>query len=305
MKAVVYERFGGPEVLRIVDVPKPEPRRGEVLVRVRAAAINPIDWKIRTGSLSFVAGRKFPKRTGIDFAGVIEACGEGIVGLRPGDAVLGLAKALRPAHGSFADWCVANAEFVLRKPPRLTDAEAASVPIAGLSALQSLRNCGVGAGSKVMLTGASGGLGTYAIQIARTHGAHVTAVCSTHGVDICRKLGADIVVDRTKEDPLASRGLFDAIIDFASVYSFSRCRPLSTVWAQVRTKFFGARKAHALMMKRSAGDLKELGTLIAAGSVTPVVSRVYAFREEEVREMHRASETGHTIGKLVVEISGG
>ncbi|HUG12252.1 MAG TPA: NAD(P)-dependent alcohol dehydrogenase [Opitutaceae bacterium] len=318
MKAILYERFGGPEVLRMANVATPELRKGELLVRIRAAAMNPVDWKIRTGAMKFVSGRKFPRRSGIDFSGVVEACGSAVVGLRPGDPVLGLSEPMNASQGSFAEKCVTRADHVLRKPERLRDIEAAAAPVAGLSALQSLRHCRVGAGKRVLLIGASGGVGTFAIQIAKVLGAHVTAVCGPHGVELCYKLGADLVIDRTREDPLKSRLLYDAILDLAPAHSFSSCRHLLSsdgaylstlpsidgIWGRAWTSLFSARRVRMLILKPSAGDLKELGTMLAAGSVTPSVCRVFPFTEEGVQEMNRVAEAGHTLGKLAMEMPG-
>jgi NADPH:quinone reductase-like Zn-dependent oxidoreductase len=319
MKAIIYDRFGGPEVLAMRDVAGGEPRRGEVTVRVRAAAMNPLDWKIRSGEMAFFAGRKFPRRSGIDFSGVIEACGPGVVGLKPGDAILGHTKPTDHRQGSFAETCIARADHVLRKPQCLSDIEAAASPIAGLSALQALRHCKVGADRRVMLIGASGGVGTFAIQIAKALGAHVTAVCRPHGVQLCTELGADVVLDRTQENPLASRHLYDAVLDLAPAHSFSACRHLlaskgvylSTlpsadgIWSQAWTTLLGSRRVRMLMLKPNAGDLKELGTMLATGTVKPHVSRVFAFSEADVRELHRVAEEGHVLGKLAVQVQGG
>jgi len=318
MKAVIYEQFGDPEVLRLREVGEPVPGRGELLVRIRAASVNPLDWKIRSGTMKFLAGRKFPKRTGIDFCGVVEACGPNVVGLKPGDEILGETNPFNPACGTMAEKCVARADWVLRKPERLSAAQAASAPGAGLSALQALRLCGVGRGKRILLIGASGGLGTFAIQIAKAHGAHVTAVCSTYGVELSRKLGADAVIDRSLENPLKDTGIYDAVLDLAAIYSFADCRHLvafdgiylhtmpgaGTLWSQFWTRLFSAQKAKVLIMKPTAGDLKELGTLMADGSVTPVVSRTFPFGEEQAREMHRISEDGHVLGKLAMQMPG-
>lgn len=314
MKAILYDRFGGPDVLEMRELPGREPAQGEVVVRVHAAAINPLDWKIRAGEMKLVAGRKFPRRSGVDFSGVVEACGPGVVGLKPGDPVLGHTAAMDHTQGSFAETCVTRAEHVLRKPERLSHVEAAAAPLAGLSALQSLRHCKVGAGTKVLLIGASGGVGTFAIQIAKAFGAHVTAVCGPRGVDLCERLGADTVIDRTREDPLQSRRIYNAVLDLAPAHSFGACRHLlasngsylstlpsaANIWSQTWTTLFGSRRVRMLILKPSAGDLKELGTMLASGAVAPMVSRKFSFNEESVREMHRLSQQGHTIGKLVV-----
>lgn len=316
MKAITYARFGGPEVLCMREVADPVAGRGELVVRIRAAAVNPLDWKIRSGTMNFLAGRKFPKRTGIEFSGVVESCGPDVAGLKPGDEILGETDPFNPARGTFAEKCVAKADWVLRKPARFSNAEAAAAPVAGLSALQALRHCGVGEGTRVLLIGASGGVGTFAIQIAKAHGAHVTAVCSAHGVEISEKLGADVVIDRSRRNPLAGKETYDAVLDLAAVHSFSDCRHLleprgiylhtmpgaGTLWSQFWTLLFSAQKAKVLLMKPTEGDLKELGTLMTSGSVKPIVSRVFPFDEKAAREMHQVSEEGHVIGKLVMEM---
>lgn len=318
MKAITYDRFGGPEVLEMADVAVPGPRKGELLVRVCAAAVNPVDWKIRNGSMTFVAGRKFPRRSGMDFSGVVEACGPGVVGLKPGDSVFGMTAPMDASQGSFAEKCVTRAETVLRKPERLSHVEAASAPLAGLSALQSLRHCKVGAGKNVMLIGASGGVGTFAIQIAKSLGAHVTAVCGPRGVELCASLGADIVIDRTREDPLQSRRIYDAVLDLAPAHSFAVCRHLlsssgsylstlpsaANIWSKTWTTLFGSQRVKLLILKPGAGDLKELGTLLASGAVKPRVSRVFRFTETDVREMHRVAQAGGVLGKLALEMPG-
>ena len=318
MKAVIYERFGGPEVLKITREKTPEPGRNKLLVRVRAASMNPLDWKLRSGKMTILAGRVFPRHLGIDYSGVIEKCGPGVVGLKPGDSVLGHTDLFEPEQGSFAEKCIASAEHAMRKPSRLSDAQAAAVPMAGLSALQSLHRCKVGPKKKVMIIGASGGIGTFAIQIAKALGAHVTAVCRTHGVETCRELGADLVVDRLKDDPLKSRGLFDAILDLPPAHSFLKCRHLLTsrgiylsalpgpgvVFSRVWSRLSGSKGVRMLILRPSAGDLKELGTMLAEGSVKPIVSRTFEFNEENVRQMHRLGQEGKVVGKLVVEMPG-
>lgn len=293
--------------------------RGELVARVRAASLNPLDWKIRAGKMKLVAGRKFPKRTGFDFSGVVESCGPEVAGLKPGDEIFGQTNPFTAGRGTFAEKCVTQSGLVGLKPARLSFAEAATAPCAGLSAMQSLRHCAVGRGSRVLLIGASGGLGLFAIPLAKRLGAHVTAVCSGHGIDLVKRLGADAVIDRQKVNPLAPGQEYDAVLDLAAVHSFTACRHLlaprgiylntmpgaGTIWSQCWTSLFSARKARVLMMKPSAGDLGELGDLMATGAVKPGVGRVFPFDDEAVREMHRLSQDGHVLGKLVLELPAG
>ena len=319
MKAVTYTQFGGPEVLRIADVADPVAGRGELVARVRAAALNPLDWKIRAGKLNLLAGRKFPKGTGFDFSGVVESCGPEVGGFKPGDEIFGQLKPFAAGSGTFAEKCRARATQVVLKPAGLSFAEAAAAPCAGMSALQSLRHCQVGRGSRVLLIGAAGGLGLFAIPLAKRLGAHVTAVCSAPGVELVRRLGADAVIDRQKANPLAPGQEYDAVLDLAAVYTFSACRHLlaprgiylntmpgaGTLWSQCWTGLFSTRKARVLMLKPSVGALGELGALMASGEVRPGVGRIFSFDDASVREMHRLSQDGHVLGKLVLELPAG
>lgn len=315
MKAITYGRYGGPEELRLTDVAAPVAGRDEVVVRVCAASVNPLDWKIRTGRVNLLAGRKFPKRTGFDFAGIVESCGPRVTGFQRGDEVFGQTNPFAAGNGTFAEQCVAPVNKLALKPAGLSFADAAAAPCAGLSSVQSLRQCKVGAGSRVLLIGASGGLGIFAVPLAKRLGAHVTAVCSAHGVDLVRRLGADVVIDRKRSDPLATGQTYDAVLDLAAVYSFGVCRHLlaprgsylntmpgaGTLWSQVWTALFSARKARVLMLNTTAADLVELGELMASGAIKLGARQTFTFGESSVREMHRLSEAGHVIGKLVIE----
>jgi NADPH:quinone reductase-like Zn-dependent oxidoreductase len=316
MKAVTYSRFGGPEVLRMSDEPEPIAGRGELVARVRSAALNPLDWKIRAGAMNLLAGRKFPKGTGFDFSGVVESCGPEVPGFKPGDEIFGQTNPFTSGGGTMAERCVTRSTQVVLKPAGVSFADAAAAPCAGLSALQSLRHCQVGAGSRILLIGASGGLGLFTIPLAKQLGAQVTAVCSAQGIDWVRRLGADIVIDRKSVDPLAPGRAYDAILDLAAVYSFTACRHLlaprgiylntmpgaGTLWSQFWTSLFSAQKSRVLMLKPTAAGLAQLGAFMASGIVKPSVSRTFPFTEVSVREMHQLSQAGHVMGKLVVEL---
>ncbi len=317
MKSITYSRFGGPDVLQMTEGPEPVAGSGELVARVRAAALNPLDWKIRAGMLNMLAGKKFPKHTGYDFSGIVESCGPEVTGFKPGDEIFGQTNPFTAGGGTFAERCVTRATQVVLKPAGVSFAEAAAAPCAGLSAKQSLRHCQVGPASKVLLIGASGGLGLYAIPLAKQLGAHVTAVCSTQGIDWVRRLGADHVIDRKVSDPLAPGSPYDAILDLAAVYSFAKCRHLlaprgiylntmpgaGTLWTQFWTSLVSAQKARVLMLKSTAAELTELGALMATGIVKPTVGRSFPFTAEAVREMHQLSQAGHVMGKLVVELT--
>jgi NADPH:quinone reductase-like Zn-dependent oxidoreductase len=226
MKAIVQERFGPPDVLRLADIDVPEVGAGNVLVRVHAAALNPADWHIlrgdpRVARLMGEVGLRRPKArvAGVDAAGVVEAVGANVRGLRNGDEVLGFCR------GAFAEYALAAADMVVAKPASLTFEQAAAIPIAATTALRGIRDVGgVKAGRQVLVNGASGGVGTYAVQIAAALGAEVTGVCSTHNVELVRSIGAAHVVDYTREDFADGRTKYDVILDNVSSLPLTRLR---------------------------------------------------------------------------------
>ena len=224
MHAIVYHRYGTPDVLEYREIEKPAPGAGEVLVRVQAAAVNPYDWHFLRGTPAFIrvfTGLRRPKspRLGADGAGVVEAAGPGIDRLKPGDKVFGICK------GAFADYACAKGSELALMPPDLPFAQAASVPIAGITALQGLRDCGrVQPGQTVLINGAAGGVGTFAVQIAKTLGATVTGVCSTRNKEMVGSLGADRVIDYTREDFTSSAGRFDVIFDLVGNHALNAIR---------------------------------------------------------------------------------
>jgi NADPH:quinone reductase-like Zn-dependent oxidoreductase len=323
MKAAVYTRYGPPEVLRINDLETPVPKDDEVLLRVRAASVNPYDWHFMRGIPYFLrigAGLLKPKATrlGVDVAGQVEAVGSKVNGFKPGDKVFGTCR------GAFAEYgCACESSFAI-KPDNLSFEQAASIPIAGLTALQSLRDKGhIQSGQKVLINGAAGGVGTFAVQIAKSFGAEVSAVCSTRNVDMVRSVGADHAIDYTREDFTRSGQRYDLIFDLVANHSLRACRrvlnpegiyvvagvgpgksvfallaraivgPLLGVFVSQRFSVFGA--------KLRKEDLTTLGELMGRGKVTPVIDRVY--RLSEVSEAIRYLEQGHARGKVVITVS--
>src|SRR5262245_52051466 len=223
MQAIRFERYGAPpDVLRLEEVDAPDPGEGEVLLRVRAASANPVEWHLVRGEpflLRLITGLRGPKdsKVGGDVAGVVEAVGAGVTGLAPGDAVFGT------ADGSFAELACAKVERLARKPRAITFEQAASIPVAGCTALQALRDHGrLQPVQHVLVIGAAGGVGSFAVQIAKALGAHVTAVCSTTHLDFVRRLGADTVVDYTQEEPSDRYDLVLQIAGYASVAELRR-----------------------------------------------------------------------------------
>src|SRR5450755_4744347 len=224
MKAILYHSYGSPDVLQLEESAKPVVGDNEVMLRVRAASANPLDWHFLRGepyAVRLVAGIARPKdpRLGVDMAGVVEAVGANVTRFHPGDEVFGAGK------GAFSEYACAPESSLVNKPPNLTFEEAAAVPIAAVSALQGLRTAGrVEPGSRVLINGAAGGVGTFAVQIAKSLGAVVTGVCSTTNVDMVRSIGADRVIDYTQEDFTKRGRRYDLILDCVGNHSLSACR---------------------------------------------------------------------------------
>jgi NADPH:quinone reductase-like Zn-dependent oxidoreductase len=334
MKAVLFDRYGSPDVLRLQEIDKPAVNEDDVLVRVHAASANPYDWHFLTGKpyvmRMMISGLFKPKikRLGCDLAGVVEAVGKDVTGFRSGDAVFGSVNGAVPDQpalelGSFAEYvCVAEDHLAL-KPANLTFEEAAAVPLAALTALNGLRDPGrIGPGKKVLINGASGGVGTFAVQIAKFLGAEVTGVCSTRNVDLVRSIGADRVVDYTGDDFTRGGQGYDLIFDLVGNRSLSECmrvlnpdgvylmcfgRPENDwlgpfpqlLGARVRSPFVSPNLVE-LAWHFESEDLRFLGDLLAAGNVTPVLDRSYPL--VEAAEAVRYLEKGHARGKIVVTV---
>jgi NADPH:quinone reductase-like Zn-dependent oxidoreductase len=321
MLAMVQDTYGSAEVLQLRDVDKPAIGDDEVLIRVRAAGVNPADWAIMSG-LPYVArpvyGMRKPKNPvrGTDVAGVVEAVGASVTRFRPGDEVFGW------GVGAYSEYAVAKGTLAL-KPANLTFEQAASVPMAGLVALQALRDHGnVQAGQTVLINGASGGIGTFAVQIARSLGAQVTGVCSTQNMDLVRSIGADHVIDYTVEDFTRSGQHYDFILDNVSNHSLSDLRrALTPTGALVPNgggfdnRWFasGGRVLRAHVLKRSLDrrlrpflvsqsqeDLVVLKELIEAGKITPVIERTYQLSETPQAIAHVGD--GHVRGKVAITV---
>jgi NADPH:quinone reductase-like Zn-dependent oxidoreductase len=324
MKAMVQDRFGPPDVLRLTEVDPPEPGPDEVLVRVAAAALNPYDWHILRGDplvarLMGGMGLRRPaaRVAGVDAAGEVTAVGANVSQVRPGDAVLGF------CDGALAEYARAKADRVVPKPARLSFEQAAAVPMAALTALQGLRDTGaVRAGQRVLVNGAAGGVGTYAVQIATALGADVTGVCSTGNVELVRSLGASHVVDYTSEDFTDGRVRYDVILDNVGNRPLSRLRraltptgtlllngggspghvigALAPMARAVVTDRFVRQRLRPFLSKPDRADLLAVTELIDEDRLTPVIDRTYPLAE--TAEGLRHVERGHTRGKVVITI---
>jgi len=314
MKAIVYERYGSPDVLELRDVDKPCVTGDGVLVRIRAASTNPYDWHFMRAKPLFTRAmfgwfRPKDQRLGADLAGEVEAVGKDVTRFRLGDAVFG------EGAGAFAEYACVPERWLARKPSNLSFEQAAAVPMAAGTALQGLRDSGkIKAGQKVLVLGASGGVGTFAVQIAKALRAEVTGVCSTKNVEMVRKIGADHVVDYTREDFTRGDVRYDLMLDTIGNRSLRACRRVLAPKAVY--VFIGGRMSHlaasmiagpfvsqdvkAVVAKRSSADLEFLSGLIEAGKVTPVIDRTYKL--SEVRNAIGYLEEGHARGKIVITV---
>jgi NADPH:quinone reductase-like Zn-dependent oxidoreductase len=322
MRAMVYDSYGSPDVLELRDVDKPDVADDGVLVRVRAASVNPVDWHTLTGEPYLVrieAGLRKPKRAvlGVDFAGTVEAVGGSVTDFQPGDEVFGA------RNGAFAEYVCAR-KAIAPKPANVTFEQAAAVPVAAISALQGLRDKGhIQDGQQVLINGASGGVGTFAVQIAKSFGAEVTGVCSTRNVETARSIGADHVIDYTQEDFTRTGRQYGLILDVAGNRSWSDCKrvlsdegtlvivggpktnrwigPLGGVIKVRLASVAGSRKVTApFLAKMNSEDMAFLGDLLADGKVTPVIDRRYDL--SEVPEALSYLGEGHAQGKIVINV---
>ncbi|MGH2662361.1 MAG: NAD(P)-dependent alcohol dehydrogenase [Actinomycetota bacterium] len=316
MKAIVQDEYGSPDVLKLREVPKPEIGDDDVLLRVHAASVNPADWHIMRGEPRIMRlgfGFRKPKgpTRGIDVAGTVEAVGKDVKELRPGDEVFGVCDA------AFAEYAVAKENRLGSKPKHITFEQAAAIPVAAHCALQALRNRGkVRPGQRVLINGASGGVGTFTVQIAKTMGAHVTGVCSSRNVDLVRSLGADEVIDYTKEDFTRAGERYDFILDNAGNHSLTDIRRaltrtgtlipnngdsgLGPLFRVALVSPFVRQKLRPFLSKENKDDLVALKELIEAGEVKPVIDRIYELKD--VPEAMRYLEEGHVRGKVVITV---
>lgn len=315
MKAILYREYGSPDVLRLEDVPTPTPKNDEVLIRVRAAAANPLDWRMMRGSpypIRIMVGLPKPRdpRLGVDVAGRIEAVGGNVTEFHPGDEVFG------SCSGAFAEYACGPEKSLASKPAGVAFEQAASAVVGGVTALQGLRDRGrLQRGQSVLINGAAGGVGTFAVQIAKWLGGEVTGVCSTANVDLVRSLGADRVVDYTREDFVRS-GPYDLILDMIGSRSMSEFRraltregTLAVVGGRLRNMLvapivspFVSQRLIPVMAKVRREDLVTLSELLEAGIVRPVIDRTYSLAD--VPDAIRYLEEGHARGKVVIAMDG-
>lgn len=311
MKAVIFRKSGSPDVLEIIEMEKPIIKNDEVLVKVFAASVNPVDVLIRKNRvMSFFANRG-SKITGSDLSGKVVSVGRSVESIKDGDDIFGFRQG-----GATAEYAAISEKKVTIKPVNMTFEEAAAVPLAALTALQALRDKGnISSGQNVLINGASGGVGTYAVQIAKSFGTEVTGVSSTKNLELIKSLGADKVIDYTKEDFTRTNERYDIVLDAVAKSSFSKCKRIlnqrgiyiSTGFSPILfvqvllTSFFGSKKAKAVFVNLNTKDLNILGELIKVGKVKSVIDQSYPMNKTS--EAHIHIENGHTKGKVVITIN--
>ncbi|MFI4967343.1 MAG: NAD(P)-dependent alcohol dehydrogenase [Gammaproteobacteria bacterium] len=318
MKAIVYTAYGSPDVLRLQEVERPVPKDGEVVVKVRAASVNALDRHFMRGTpylARIVTGLRAPKlgRLGVDVAGEVAAVGPGVADLKPGDPVFGTCR------GAFAEYAWTKRDRLLPMPAGVSFEEAAAVPIAGFTALQALRDVGkLQAGQKVLIDGAGGGVGGFAVQIAKAFGAEVTAVCGSRNLDTLRAMGADQVLDYNLEDFTRNGQRYDLILGanaFHSLLDYRRAlasegifvmtggggsQMLQAMLLAPLLSLAGSRKLRMKGAKARQQDLQTLKEMLETGKIKPVIDRRYALSETAAAMRHL--ETGHVRGKIVITV---
>jgi NADPH:quinone reductase-like Zn-dependent oxidoreductase len=323
MKAIVSRRYGPPDVLELRDVDTPVPNDDQLLVRIHAASVNPQDWHLVTGT-PYIARPTFGWRTpnepipGTDLAGEVVVVGAKVTGFQPGDHVFTM------RNGAFAEYVCVRGDRVVRKPANVTFEDAAAVPVAALTALQGLRDKGqIESGQRVLVNGASGGVGTFAVQIAKSFGAEVTGVCSARNVDIIRSIGADHVIDYGREDFTASGERYDLILDTVGTRSVADRKriltpkgalvviggpktnrwigPIGSLVKILVAARFSSQRLTGMLAHNSIPDLEYLAGLLETGAVRPVIDRSYPLAE--VPDALRYLGAGHAQGKVIIDVA--
>ncbi|WP_413162375.1 NAD(P)-dependent alcohol dehydrogenase [Capilliphycus salinus ALCB114379] len=310
MKAVIFNQYGSANVLEYREIDRPKIKPDELLVKISATSVNPVDWKMRQGSLQLISGYNFPKKIGADLSGVVVEVGEKVTGFQPGDEVY---TSLNPVSGgACAQYAAVPASITAPKPSTMTHEEAAAVPIAGLTALQSLFDLGqIRPGQKVLINGASGGVGTYAVQIAKVMETEVTGVCSSANLERVKQLGADIVIDYTQVDFTQQGTQYDIILDAVGKQTFYNCEKVlkpdgiyistlptpENILASAQTWLLPGKSAKLVLAQPNRRDLDALRDWIEAGKIQSVIDRVFPL--SDIIEAHSYSETGRAVGKIV------
>lgn len=312
MKKVTYDQYGDIDVLTLADVPVPTPDKHTLLVRVKAASINPLDWKIWHGDMKIMTGFSFPRSVGIDFAGIVEEVGSAVQNFKKGDEVLGMADIFK--GGALAEYVVVKEEAVAHKPATISFEQAAALPVVGSSAIQIFEKLApLKAGMDVLINGATGGIGTIAIQLAKQQGAHVTAVVSPNGIDLAKELGSDAVINYEQENVLDQEKQYDIILDFANKFPFDKAEkimkpesvyvstlpsPTALVSSFVHD-LFSKKKREILNLNPSQNYLNQIANYAADG-LTIVVSATHPL--SAFKQAYTEAAKGGILGKAVITV---
>jgi len=314
MKAVFINQYGSTQVLQDGDMETPSINRDQLLVKVYASSVNPVDWKIRAGQLQFLTGYKFPMVLGFDVSGEVVAVGDSVTRFQTGDKVYAYLDSL--PGGAYAEYAAVSEQVACFKPDNMSYEQAAAVPLAATTALQALRDLGqILPGHKVLINGASGGVGSFAVQIAKAFKAEVTAVCSTQNVELVKSLGGDRVIDYTVQDFSKDTSFYDIIFDAVGKESFSGCQNIlkpngvyvttlpdpDSVVQSFLTFLLPGKKSKLVVAQSNGQDLAYLKELIEGGKIRSVIDRTYSL--EELAVAHAESEQGHVVGKLVIAVT--
>jgi NADPH:quinone reductase-like Zn-dependent oxidoreductase len=313
MKASLIRKYGKPNVLYIDDVSEPTPKSNQVKVKVVASSVNPVDWKVRSGALAFLTGFKFPKILGGDFAGIVIECGADVVDIKKGDRVFGLSNAMSIA-GAYAEYIVCDAHK-LSLAPIVSLSQSACIPLAGSTAYQALYKIGgLKPGMRVLITGATGGVGHFAVQIAKAANCYVSGVCHSQNADLAIKLGCDEVLPYDKIHIKKSDKTFDVIVDAAAKYGYVTCRSLlspngvfiSTIpspfllFIHLMSDLFLAKKGRFVGVSSNTATLNELAYLCNQGKLNPWIENEFSL--DRMPEAHALSETEKVRGKILIHV---
>jgi NADPH:quinone reductase-like Zn-dependent oxidoreductase len=315
MRALYIKKYGGPEVMQIGELPDPQPKPGEVLVAVKASSLNPVDWKVRSGELKFITGRTFPKTLGSDFAGTVEQVGASVAVPSVGERVYGITALMLRKPGAQAERLVSLPKRLRRMPDSMSFELAAALPVAGLTALNGLRQCGDLRGKTVLINGATGGVGHFAVQIAKVRGATVTAVCSERNAERARSLGAEVVIDYRQQDFTRGSVRYDVVFDVFGHLKFPAVAPVlkdrgamvttlpgpSLIARAVWQRVVGGKRIFLGNVRDRPEDYADLERLLADGSVKAVIDKVVPLAE--AAQAYAALESGGTVGKVVIRIA--
>jgi NADPH:quinone reductase-like Zn-dependent oxidoreductase len=314
MKAIVYQKFGNTDVLQTVEEPIPSVQSDQVLVKIKAVSINPLDWKIRKGEMKLMSGSKFPKHIGVDFAGIIEDTGAAVTNLKKGEEVFGVVKN-NMKEGALAEYIAVPATSVWKKPVHINFAQAASIPTVGAAAVTALQKMGsIQAQTEILVNGATGGFGMFLLQLLKQQGARITAVTSTKAIDFAKKWGADIVIDYTKENILSQNKTYDIVIDLSGKMGYANAKrimksealflnptpkPIEIPSSLLKNLFTG--KKHIVILSNPSVENMDILLNAVNNGMQIEISKTFPFTQS--KEAYQYAEQGGYIGKVAVELN--